>query len=83
MKQTPFSLEQLSGAGTVSVDLPADLASMLQKEAKVKRKPIATVVREWLEDQADGREAAKIWKRIQDGKEKLIPAEEVYKKLGI
>ena len=73
----------LPQGGTAALELPADLVSMLEKEAKVRRKTIAKVVREWLEDQADARDATRIMKRIEEGKERLIPAEEVYKKLGI
>lgn len=84
MNNTPFSLEQLAGsAGTVSLDFPPDVARMLQAEAKVHRKPVAELVRELLEDRADGREAAKVMKRIRDGKERAHPADEVYARLGI
>ena len=83
MKQTPLSIDQLAAAGTVSVDLPEDVANMLQKEAKAHRKPIATYLREWLENQADAREAARRWKNIESGNTKPIPANEVYKRLGI
>ena len=83
MKQPPSSIDPLPGAGTVSVDLPKDLANMLQKQARAHRKPVAAYLREWLEDQADAREATRRWKDIQSGKTKTIPAEEVYKRLGI
>ena len=83
MKQSPFSIDRLAAAGTISLDLPEDVANMLQKEAKAHRKPVATYLREWLEDQADAREAARRWKDIQSGKTKTIPDEEVYKRLGI
>lgn len=75
-----FSFE----AGAVaSIELPARTAQMLQAEAKRARKPIGKLVLEWLEDQAEEREAAKVVKRIKEGKEKMIPAAEVYAKLGL
>lgn len=84
MKQAPFSIDRLAAsAGTVSVDLPADVAGMLQKEAKLHRSPVAAVLREWLQDQADAREAARRWKDLESGKTKTISAEEVYQRLGI
>ncbi len=78
----------LSGGGfiagaTVKIELPLEVAALLEKEAKRHRKPIARYVAEWLDDQRDGREATKRWKDIESGKTKLIPAEEVYKKLGL
>ena len=73
----------LIAPGTVTLQLPADVADLLQKEAKRHRKSISRYVAEWLEDQRDGREAAKRWKDVESGKTKLIPAEEVYKKLGL
>ena len=59
MKTTPFSLDQLVGSGTISVDLPADVAGMLRREARANRKPVADMVREWLEDRAEARAAEK------------------------
>lgn len=79
----PSNTLRSQGVGTSALDLPLDVIGMLKKEAKAHRKSIAAYMREWLEDQADAREAARIIKRIDAGKEKLIPAEEVYKKLGI
>ncbi len=83
MKSTSHSAEQLSGAGTVSVDLPADVAGMLQAEARRRRKSVVSYVRELIEDQIDGREAARRWKDIESGKTKPVPAAEVYKRLGL
>ena len=84
MNNRPFSLEQLSaGMGTTSVELPADVVTMLKAEAKVHRKPIAAYLREWLEDQADGREATKRLKSLRTGKTQAIPAAQVYADLGI
>lgn len=75
-----FSFE----AGTLaSIELPARTVERLQAEAKRARKPIAKFVLEWLDDQAEEREAAKVIKRIKEGKEKMIPAAEVYAKLGL
>ena len=83
MKSTAPSSDKLSAEGTVSVELPADVVGMLKKEAKSHRRPIASVLREWLEDQIDAREAARRWKDIESGKTKTVPADEVYRRLGI
>ncbi len=56
---------------------------MLEKEARSRRKSVTRYIAEWLEDQADYRAAERVMKRVREGKEKLIPAEEVYKRLGI
>jgi predicted DNA-binding protein len=63
---------------TKTIELPEELAAMLQAEAKRSRKTIAQYVAQWLEDQQDGREAAKVIKRIKEGKEKVYPAAEVW-----
>ena len=68
---------------TAALELPADLVSMLEKEARAHRKTIAVYMREWLQDQADAREATRRWKDIDSGKTKTVPAEEVYNRLGI
>lgn len=84
MKRDTFSIDSLAtSAGTVSVTLPADVAKQLEQEAKASRKPIASILRQWLEDQSDAREAARVIKRIRSGKEKVHPAAEVYARLGI
>lgn len=82
MTNAAFSLDDLK-EHSVHVSLPADVASMLEKEAKSRRTSVAAVLREFLEDRADVRDARKILKRLKDGKEKTIPAAEVYKKLGL
>lgn len=68
---------------TVSIELPAGLFSALEKESKRKRKSVARVLADFLEDQEDYRAAEAVMKRVREGKEKLIPAEEVYKRLGL
>jgi predicted DNA-binding protein len=70
-------------AGLESVALPHDVATMLMTEAKRNKKPVAEFLREWLEDQVDARESARIMKRVKDGKEKVHPAAEVWARLGI
>ncbi len=82
MKQAPFSLDDLNDR-SVSVKLPADLVGMLEKESKQGRKTVLTQWREVLQDRADAKEAARRWKDIESGRVKPIPAEEVYKRLGI
>ncbi len=73
----------LVAGGTTSIELPAELAALLEKEARSRRKSVTRYIAEWLEDQADYRAAERVMKRVREGKEKLIPAEEVYKRLGI
>ena len=68
---------------TELIALPLKVANMLRAEAKKSRLSVAEFLMQWLEDQADGREAAAILKRIESGKEKTIPAEEVWARLGI
>ncbi len=76
-------LKLFASANTRSIELPAELADQLVAEAKRSRKPVVEIVREWLEDRADVRDAQRIMKRIKDGKERLIPAAEVHEKLGL
>lgn len=66
-----------------SIDLPAPVFDMLTAEAKRSRKSIAEYMAQWLEDQADGREAARRMKLLREGKTQAIPAEQVYSLLGI
>lgn len=68
---------------TVSLELPAGLFAALEKESKRKRKSVARMLAELLEDQADYRAAEAVMKRVRAGTEKMIPAEEVYKSLGL
>lgn len=83
MNTETFSLDKAGSAGQVAINLPEDVASMLKKVARAHRKPVAELIREWLEDQADGREAERRWKTLKSGKTEAIPADEVYKRLGI
>lgn len=76
-------LNILATANTQSIELPTEVAQQLQAEAKRSRKSVAEYLAQWLEDQADGREATKIMKRVKDGKETASPADEVYARLGI
>ena len=71
------------GGGLETIELPAALVKLLKAEARRNRKSVAATIADWLEDQADGREATRIMKRIAAGKERAIPAEEVYARLGI
>ncbi len=66
-----------------SLPLPADLVHQLIKEAKVSKKTVTELIRQWLEDQSDGREVVKRSKLMKAGKTKAIPAAEVYAKLGL
>lgn len=66
-----------------TIELPAEVADMLKSEARRSRQSIAEFIMQWLEDQIDGCQAASRMKRVKEGKSKLMPAEEVYAKLGI
>lgn len=79
---SPFELAQVSG-GLESIQLPAEVVKLLKAEARRSRKSVAATLTDWLEDQADGREAHRRMKALRSGKTRAIPAEEVYKRLGI
>ena len=82
MSSRQLSLSDLSES-CVTINLPPDVASLLEREAKVARRSVAAMLREWAQDHADGREAARRLKKIDSGKVKTVPAEDVYKRLGI
>jgi predicted DNA-binding protein len=69
----------LQGGGVLSPELLA----AIQREAKASRRSPERMVREWLEDAADYREAVAVMKRVRDGKEQVHDAEDVYKRLGL
>ena len=79
---SPSEFSQLS-TGLEAIEIPVNLAKMLKAEARRRRKSVAAVIAGWLEDQADAREASRIMRRIAAGRERVIPAEEVYARLGI
>lgn len=79
---SPFELAQVSG-GLESIQLPAEVVKLLKAEARRSRKSVAATLADWLEDQADGREARRRMKALRSGKTRGVPAEEVYKRLGI
>ena len=66
-----------------TIELPAAVVAMLKLEAQYSKMSIAEYIRQWLEDQADGREAARRMKMLKNGTTKAIPAAEVYARLGI
>lgn len=72
-----------STASTVSIELPSDVAKLLKNQARRNRKSIAETIADWLQDQADAREAERRWKSLQSGKTKAVPAEKVYERLGL
>lgn len=76
-------LKLSASASTRSIELPAELADQLQAEARRNRKSLVAYLQEQIEDQIDGREAAKRLKSLRSGKTKAIPAEQVYADLGI
>jgi predicted DNA-binding protein len=69
--------------GLVAVYLPERVANALKAESKASRKSLDKLITQWLEDMEDGRAAARVARRIKEGKSKLIPAEEVYARLGL
>jgi len=69
----------IQGAGVLSPELLA----AIQREAKASRRSPEQMVREWLEDAADGRKAEAVMKRVRAGKEQVYDAEDVFKSLGI
>lgn len=68
---------------TVTIELPADLYAALEKEGRRRRKPIAKLLAQMLEDQADHRAAEAVMKRVRAGAEKTHSAEEVVRRLGL
>ena len=72
-----------SGNGTVLLEIPAGIFHELEKESKRKRKSVQQVIGQILEDRADFLQAEKRMADIRSGKEKLVPAEDVYKRLGL
>ena len=82
MSSHQFSLSDL-GESCVTITLPPDVASLIEREAKAARRSVAAMLREWAQDHADGREAARRLKKIESGKVKSVAAEDVYKRLGV
>jgi len=81
---------ETSGAGaafneTLILSLPAPIAGMLKREAKARKKTIAAIVTEWLEEQAEDRAAQKaLAKAIKANKGKpSIKAEDLYAECGL
>lgn len=71
----------ITNSNTVSLELPAGLFAALEKESRRKRKSVAQMLAQILEDRADYLEAERRMKDIRSGKVKLISAEDVYKSL--
>jgi predicted DNA-binding protein len=66
---------------TIAIELPEEVATLLQAEVKRSKKSMAEYVMQWLEDQADIREANAMMERIKSGKEKTTPWSEARKRL--
>jgi hypothetical protein len=83
---------QLNTSGTgaalnepLILNLPAPIAGMLQREAKARKKSMAAIVTEWLEEMAEDRDAiraANAAEKRSAGKPS-ISAEELYKQCGL
>ena len=56
--------------------MPSSENPMNLSGSRAHRKPVAELIREWLEDQADGREAERRWKALKSGKTEAIPADD-------
>ncbi len=73
--------------GTASIRLDASTVSVLVKEAKTCRKPAAELAAllllEALEDARDIRDARRVLKRVQSGKEATFPWSQVKAELGL
>lgn len=70
---------------TLVLSLPTPVAGMLQREAKARKKSIAAIVTEWLEEVAEDRDAiraANAAEKRSAGK-KNIKAEDLYKQCGL
>lgn len=52
----PIAIENTA---TETIELPVVVAAMLKLEVQYSKMPIAEYIRQWLEDQADGRKAAR------------------------
>ena len=84
MTNAAFSLDDLKNQ-SVAVRLPADVASMLELEAKSGRKSVAIVLREFLEDRAEARAAEKALRaaqKVNKGKASIAAAD-LYRECGI
>lgn len=68
---------------TVSIELPVALLHSLEKEGRRRHKTVAAVIAQMMQDREDFVAAEKVMKRVREGKEKLVPATEVYARLGI
>lgn len=73
----------ISDGETISLELPAGLFASLEKEGRRRRKSVAQIIAQVLEDREDYLEAEKRMRDVRSGKVKLVDAEDVYKRLGI
>lgn len=75
----------LPQSGTAALELPADLVSMLEKEARAHRKTIPAYMRQWLEERAETRAAERALRaaqKINKGKPSVAAAD-LYRECGI
>jgi len=68
---------------TVTIEIPAGLFNQLEKAGKRKRQSVTNYLANLLQDQEEATKAQRRWKDIESGKTKTIPAEQVYKDLGL
>lgn len=68
---------------TVSLELPSGLFAALEKESKRKRQTVTNFLANLLQDQEEATKAQRRWKDIESGKTKTIPADQVFKDLGL
>ncbi len=72
---------QLDQLDTESIQLPQAVVDKLRAEAKKSHMSVPEFLMQCLEDQADAREAAAVMQRIEAGKEKVLPWEQVRNRL--
>ena len=84
MNTSTIELSQLS-RNNQTVELPAEVMSMLKAEARAQRKSIAATIADWLQERAEDRAAEKALRaalQINKGKPN-IAAGELYRECGI
>lgn len=84
-KGNTMGTASITSATTITISIPAPVAGMLEREAKARHKTMASIIAEWLQEQADERAAQKaLAKAIKANKGKpSIKAEDLYAQCGL